>query len=932
MAFASKLGFNSTWSFYYTEEYVFIDYLKGSRSWLQGSGWASSIEFDSYMNGRAGGYVDDFLPNLPAGRSVFTIVRDLTSTIYAAPPPVNVNAVRTFRQGTFFVTWSGSANVTVNANFGSGVTVTNPSANRIQIATGTTGLFYLQINVANDTGAPITVNNLKVFHSSDEADMNAGKVINQVSLQKFKGCKNLRALDLVATMGWGTTFGDFVRPLTDFVGVGDLPSQASFNWKNVPAVVLGKMAAEISAYNNGDPCDIWIPVPVRMNQAAWAAYVQGVHDNHPVGKLKVEAGNEIWNSLAAFSRQGYWYNQVYIRGAESGGDGNQRPVWNGGGVQYPMPYIVEGSLGSYIYKAAGSGTSTTTDNARLYNPSAASLEGGLNIALPASTQLRTAKLYLMGFTTAEDAQAAAFALECTLSDNSFSLNINYTLTSIGNDNFLVADLTYRAGSSGQTLNALWKMKNYSGTGTIRAVFFGAAWVSAGGATGAATISGSISVNSSAVDLTALGGADYLINRAGETPNNGHRKTGGGSTISVTEFDPSGIYTLDHEDKSTRPFSATDATPTVTSTGVVIPEWQIAQCMMTHQAVDRWVTAEAIYGRPRVLRVISGQQGYQAFAAYSLDTKTTKLGAEDTVAKKMDIFSVGNYVKLGTSARGSELRSDMLMAEKLYNNVNAMQIYYDRIKAYIDASLVTGLQDTVADLAVRGATQAQLMSYECWRHTNTLIIDDTYGVRSLFTVDLANNALTYNPQTNTQFSGYTRDEMFDTGDVVKFTNIAHVDTVPEGETGSGYKPDGYHIYYAQFPTVDLVDNQLYVRRLSTDKLTLHKSLADATAGANVINLKAASDVRGANVTRLRQLEDLQRNFAESEMARKLFIYWWNVTVRPYFAEVSLYTQAGSWNDGFGASWGLVQNSMVADHPAAVQARKMNNIGVTCAQML
>jgi hypothetical protein len=688
------------------------------------------------------------------------------------------------------------------------------------------------------------------------------------------------------------------------------------------------MAGEISSVNGNRPIDIWIPVPVRMNQAAWSQYLTDVYNNHPSGKVKIEAGNEIWNTMYPFNLQVDWYNQIYIRGAENGGDNIQRPVYTASGVVYPTPYNVNGSLGSYTYSYTTTGSTSSVDHLRMYS-TGTNAEGGITISLPASTEQRTAKLYIMGYGSTVD--SLSMSLVCTMSDSSASQTVNYTLVNQGNDNYLVVDLTYRAGSAGQTLNAYWRMNGYSGVSAVRAVHFGAAWVSNPGTTGAAAISATITATGGNVDITALGGADYLISRNGQTIANGFRKTGGGSTISVVEVDTTDAYTVDHEDKAPRAYSATDSTPSMSSNTATIPSWEIAQCMMAHQAVDRWVTAETIYGRSRVLRTICGQSTNQGFAAYSLLTQTSKLGTTDTVAKKMDVFAVGNYIKMGVASTTNECRTDSLVAEKFNENVNAHQEYYNRLKIYIDNVLVPSHTSSMSDLAAKGATQASLMAYECWRHTNTLILQDAYGTLGQFTVNTSDNTLTYVPDTAGLFSAYsiiTRDEIFENGDVIRFNVITHI---PTGT--ASYSSGALLIPLTQFPGEYLVDGQLYVRRVSTDKISLHRTYTDAINNTNIITLQATVDaVKGANITRIKAIEDIQRNFAKSELGRKIFIYWWNVCVRPFFKEVNLYTQAGRWNDGFGTTWGLVENSFVSDHVAAVQARKVNNIGVTCSDLL
>ena len=76
----------------------------------------------------------------------------------------------------------------------------------------------------------------------------------------------------------------------------------------------------------------------------------------------------------------------------------------------------------------------------------------------------------------------------------------------------------------------------------------------------ASVVATITSSASNVDLTALGAADYVIYNGNTALTTFNRKSGGGSLISVVEYDPSSAYTVDTENKS-RIFSASDATPT-----------------------------------------------------------------------------------------------------------------------------------------------------------------------------------------------------------------------------------------------------------------------------------------------------------------------------------------------------------------------------------
>lgn len=102
---------------------------------------------------------------------------------------------------------------------------------------------------------------------------------------------------------------------------------------------------------------------------------------------------------------------------------------------------------------------------------------GFTITLPAGTGQRTAKLYVMAYNNNSSGLDAEVV--CTLADGSGNVTTNYTINA-GADNFLVIDLTYTANST-TTLSARFNLKTASSS-AIRAVHFGAAWVSSPPAT------------------------------------------------------------------------------------------------------------------------------------------------------------------------------------------------------------------------------------------------------------------------------------------------------------------------------------------------------------------------------------------------------------------------------------------------------------------
>lgn len=720
-----KLGFNAANSQYYNQDSLTIDLMKGASQWLEQSGW-NATEFDTYMAARAGGYNQDWLPALPAGRSVLCLVKD-TPYSFSVTPPVDPRYPRPFRSGKYVLTWTGACTCSFNG-LPAGISETSVGSNRKEVTFPTAEINAIHMIISNNTGGAVTCNDAKIYHIDDEADLLAGKIFSSFALAKFKGASTIRLLDLIKTMLWGVedqyTYASL--PVTTSIGAGGLLTESSRRWVHFPATAAGKLAMAVSALNGGKPVDIWIPFPVRMALTAATQYLTDLFSTHTIGKVKVEAGNEIWNYGSPFYKQSEWYNNIYLGGDEAGGNAQQRNVYKINGTLYAKPYARAGALGSYTYKENG----TNTD---------------------------------------------------------------------------------------------------------------------------------------------------------------------------------------------------------------IKPWEIAQSMMAYQAVDLWVAAEAIYPRNRVVRVLGAQNTNAAFSAYSLFAITTKLGASGTVASKLDALAVASYVKMGEPTQlvtpgdnlnefgqQKETRPDDQLGAKFYAQGNAQQLYYDKIKSYIDNTLYPSIVAAKNDLTAK-ASPAVILAYESWRHTNTFIMTEGFGALCNSAVDTANNALTYNPQGG-QYSAIARDTMFDNGDVIK---IKQGDPVPFN--GASY--DTFNIFFTQFNTINYLFKEVFVRRHATaNKLTLHKSQADAISGANILTLQNnGSQVTFVNMTRVKAMEDLQRTFARSELCRQLFVYWWNKIIKPFYAEANLYTQSG-WNDSFGETWGLVESNFVADTPVAVQARKMNDIGDSCATLL
>jgi len=117
---------------------------------------------------------------------------------------------------------------------------------------------------------------------------------------------------------------------------------------------------------------------------------------------------------------------------------------------------------------------SSVNHARIVKFSGNLPEGGVRMTVPAGTALKSAKFYVMGYT--QGATANQMSAVISLSDNSVApVTINKTIaTNAGT--YHVINVDFKASSAGQTLTVIWKF-NAVATDTLRAVFYGATWVS-----------------------------------------------------------------------------------------------------------------------------------------------------------------------------------------------------------------------------------------------------------------------------------------------------------------------------------------------------------------------------------------------------------------------------------------------------------------------
>lgn len=212
------------------------------------------------------------------------------------------------RPGTYYVTWSGPATVTVlQAAPGVNANPRSISANKyaidvLAIPDTAVAPTPIVIVVTNNTASPITVNDIKVYHMDDEADLLAGEYIQRDWLNAHKGLNVMRFMDTISTNNSNiVNFSDFNRlpnPATNDPGSCSFTqplitpgidiSPAYEQFTNYPPVLLAKMAKKIGA-------DIWLNIPMKATPACVLAMANVLYAEYPTCNIYIEYSNENWN-------------------------------------------------------------------------------------------------------------------------------------------------------------------------------------------------------------------------------------------------------------------------------------------------------------------------------------------------------------------------------------------------------------------------------------------------------------------------------------------------------------------------------------------------------------------------------------------------------------------------------------------------------------
>jgi hypothetical protein len=195
------------------------------------------------------------------------------------------------------------------------------------------------------------------------------------------------------------------------------------------------------------------------------------------------------------------------------------------------------------------------------------LVDGYVITLPASTIERTARIFVMAYSTNTNNK---FKTEISLSDNSATPIVHNIVCPTSQDVFYEINVTYKASNDNTTCQVIWKFEQSSTVSDTQAVFYLGSWVNDGTV---APIPPELSVTNIAqtqvstpdINMTSLGGGDYYVVRNTganySVVNNtvletAHRKNAGGSTISV-QTSGAGNFDFELKEKS---FTGTDGTP------------------------------------------------------------------------------------------------------------------------------------------------------------------------------------------------------------------------------------------------------------------------------------------------------------------------------------------------------------------------------------
>jgi hypothetical protein len=279
LALNTKIGYQIWYPNYWGDE-IFIDLVKTAHP-----DWTGQYDSIAKIAGIDGVDSNSWITSLPPS----TTWRNTINT------QQNANYVR--RPGVYVATWTGTALVVLQNGYlqtglSGGHTV---GSNRYEITLASGGPYTMEAHVTNPSStSTVALNDLRVFHIDDEADLASGKLLTVNHRAKLQGIGTMRSIFAIGSnqkdgIGWDWRYPTIAGTVTEFSA---WKTEAARTWcsPDMPPSVYGKICAELN-------CDMHLSLPAHSSDACILAWANALYPVVPAPlKIKIECSNEAtWN-------------------------------------------------------------------------------------------------------------------------------------------------------------------------------------------------------------------------------------------------------------------------------------------------------------------------------------------------------------------------------------------------------------------------------------------------------------------------------------------------------------------------------------------------------------------------------------------------------------------------------------------------------------
>lgn len=259
-----SLGINLGATVDWTTGFPFIDQFKLSRPWFTqengvwDSGEAHLLDLDSH------GWVRGF-------------TRDGSPAPFESVATVWTTAGSQMRPGNYVIDWKGEGSLDAG-----GASVLSRSANRLVLhLDGDTSWLTIDSTDPNRTGNYIR--DIRIYHESDKALLDAGAVFNPAFIEKIEDFRVLRFMD------WMDTNNSTVRTWAEATLIGAASQSQYDQGAGVSVDLMVALANEV----NADP---WFTIPHGADANYIRRFATYVRDHLEPGlQARFEYSNEVWN-------------------------------------------------------------------------------------------------------------------------------------------------------------------------------------------------------------------------------------------------------------------------------------------------------------------------------------------------------------------------------------------------------------------------------------------------------------------------------------------------------------------------------------------------------------------------------------------------------------------------------------------------------------